>query len=79
MGKNKKKNENKTKNGEQQGEGSKNAAASQKGTPTTTEDVQAAPDMDCPPYSLSPPPNIPLGSSISQKHGLPPPTSKHHP
>ncbi|KAJ0154027.1 hypothetical protein HZ326_3661 [Fusarium oxysporum f. sp. albedinis] len=60
MGKNKKKNKNKTKNGEQQGEGSKNAAASQKGTPTTTEDVQAAPDMDCPPYSLSPPPNIPL-------------------
>ncbi|RKK20595.1 hypothetical protein BFJ66_g6583 [Fusarium oxysporum f. sp. cepae] len=60
MGKNKKKNKTKTKNGEQQGEGSKNAAASQKGTPTTTEDVQAAPDMDCPPYSLSPPPNIPL-------------------
>ncbi|EMT70593.1 hypothetical protein FOC4_g10009058 [Fusarium odoratissimum] len=60
MGKNKNKNKNKTKNGEQQGEGSKNAAASQKGTPTTTEDVQAAPDMDCPPYSLSPPPNIPL-------------------
>ncbi|SCO77112.1 uncharacterized protein FRV6_01324 [Fusarium oxysporum] len=59
MGKNKKKN-NKTKNGEQQGEGSKNATASQKGTPTTTEDVQAVPDMDCPPYSLSPPPNIPL-------------------
>ncbi|KAG7414358.1 hypothetical protein LZL87_009327 [Fusarium oxysporum] len=59
MGKNKKKN--KTKNGEQQGEGSKNAAASsQKGTPTAIEDVQATPDMDCPPYSLSPPPKIPL-------------------